>query len=82
MGLRSDWPGQQRATARATAAAAGQRPDSDAAGERELQISRLDKLAGQLGEIRARLDGVAGDLAVSRRRRAAMSPYRCVRPAL
>lgn len=56
---------QRRLVANAAAAVAGARVESAAGSQAELEQSRLGKLDGQLSDVRARLDEVAGELAVA-----------------
>ena len=54
---------QLAATAKAATAGRGAAQDSDAGSTAQLEISRLDRLGGQAGDLRDRLNSLAGDLA-------------------
>ena len=63
-GLDARLAAQSKLVAGAATAAAGARPDSAAGSQAELETSRLGKLDGQVDEVRARLETIAGELAV------------------
>ena len=63
-GLDARLAAQAKLVAGAATAAAGARPDSAAGSQAELETSRLGKLDGQVDEVRARLETIAGELAV------------------
>ena len=56
---------QNTATAAAVAAARGAKADSSAASQAEIERTALDRIGNQVGEIRARLDAIAGTLAAA-----------------
>ncbi len=56
---------QRAATAASAAAARGTRPDSEARAKAQLDLTRLERLGSQLGDLRGRLDGIAGKLAAT-----------------
>lgn len=58
------WQQQRGETERAVAQARGTAHSGPAWARGQLELSRLDKLGAQFSDLRARLDAVAGDLAV------------------
>ncbi len=59
------WDQQQTATAAAVAAARGAPDSSEVAVKAQLEISRLERIGAQIGDLRARLDAIGGDLALA-----------------
>lgn len=56
----------QRAMATTAAAAAnGAKPDSEAWSKAQIELSALDRIGNQIGDIRGRLDAIAGTLAAA-----------------
>ena len=62
--VRKRWDGQQAATAMAVAAARGAADSSEVAVKAQLEISRFERVGAQIGDLRARLDAISGDLAL------------------
>ena len=64
MAVRKRWDGQQAATAIAVGAARGAVDSSEVAIKAQLEISRFERVGAQIGDLRARLDAISGDLAL------------------
>lgn len=59
------WRAQAVTTRGAVAAARGAAAESERWSDAQVELSRLEQIGAQLGDMRSRLDGVAGDLAAS-----------------
>ena len=64
-GIEKRWQTQSAATETAVAAARGTSAGNPAATKAELELSRLDRVGAQIADLRTRLDGIGGDLALS-----------------
>ena len=63
--LETRWTVQAKATAAAVAAAKGSAPSSTVWSTAQLELTRLNQIGNQIGDMRVRLDRIAGDLAVA-----------------
>jgi hypothetical protein len=63
--LEKRWQGQAKTTAAAVTAAKGAATSSDVWSTAQLELTALDQLGNQIGDLRVRLDAIAGSLALS-----------------